>query len=85
VVKHYSPEVVTEITGIPTSLIEETARMYGEAENSSIFYCLGITEHTMGMDNVMSLANLAMLTGNIGKEGAGLNPLRGQNNVAGCL
>ena len=83
VVKHYSPEVVTEITGIPTSLIEETARMYGEAENSSIFYCLGITEHTMGMDNVMSLANLAMLTGNIGKEGAGLNPLRGQNNVQG--
>ena len=57
--------------------------MYGKADTSSIVYCLGITEHTMGMDNVMSLSNLAMLTGNIGKEGSGLNPLRGQNNVQG--
>jgi len=83
IVENYSPESVEKITGIDSTLIEETALMYGKAKNSCIMYCLGITEHTMGMDNVMSLANLAMLTGNIGKEGAGLNPLRGQNNVQG--
>jgi formate dehydrogenase major subunit len=83
IVKNYSPEVVADLTGITATEIEEAALMYGKARNSSIAYCLGITEHTMGMDNVMSLANLAMLTGNIGKEGAGLNPLRGQNNVQG--
>ncbi|MDP3014127.1 MAG: formate dehydrogenase subunit alpha, partial [Candidatus Subteraquimicrobiales bacterium] len=83
VVRDYSPESVEKITGIPAHLIEEAALMYGKTGNSSIVYCLGITEHTMGMDNVMSLANLAMLTGNIGKEGGGLNPLRGQNNVQG--
>ncbi len=83
VVKNYPPESMAKVTGIPAPIIEEAALMYGEAENSAIVYCLGITEHTMGMDNVMSLANLAMLSGNIGKEGAGLNPLRGQNNVQG--
>lgn len=83
IVKNYSPESVEKVTGINSTAIEETALMYGKARNASIVYCLGITEHTMGMDNVMSLANLAMLTGNIGKEGAGLNPLRGQNNVQG--
>lgn len=83
VIKNYPPESVQNITGIPSTLIEEAALMYGKSAASSIVYCLGITEHIMGMDNVMSLANLAMLTGNIGKEGAGLNPLRGQNNVQG--
>jgi formate dehydrogenase major subunit len=83
VIENYSPDSVEHITGIPASNIEEAALMYGEALNSSIVYCLGITEHTMGMDNVMSLANLTMLTGNIGREGTGLNPLRGQNNVQG--
>lgn len=83
IVKNYSPESVAKVTGINSTVIEETALMYGKARNASIMYCLGITEHTMGMDNVMSLANLAMLTGNIGKEGTGLNPLRGQNNVQG--
>lgn len=83
IVKNYPPESVEKVTRIPATKIEEAALMYGKAGNSSIVYCLGITEHTMGMDNVMSLANLAMLTGNIGKEGAGLNPLRGQNNVQG--
>lgn len=83
VIKKYTPESVQNITGIPSTLIEEAALMYGKTKVSSIIYCLGITEHIMGMDNVMSLANLSMLTGNIGKEGAGLNPLRGQNNVQG--
>ena len=83
IVENYSPESVEKVTGITAAAIEEAALMYGKSSNSSIIYCLGITEHTMGMDNVMSLANLAMLTGNIGKEGAGLNPLRGQNNVQG--
>lgn len=57
--------------------------MYGQADNAVILYCLGITEHVNGTDNVISLSNLAMLTGNIGKRGSGLNPLRGQNNVQG--
>lgn len=83
VVKNYSPESIQDITGISAANIEKSALMYSEAPKSSIIYCLGITEHTMGMDNVMSLANLAMLTGNIGREGTGLNPLRGQNNVQG--
>lgn len=83
VIENYSPDSVEHITGISAAKIENAALIYGEAEKSSIVYCLGITEHIMGMDNVMSLANLTMLTGNIGREGTGLNPLRGQNNVQG--
>ncbi|MCE5213148.1 MAG: formate dehydrogenase subunit alpha [Methanobacterium sp.] len=83
IVKNYSPDSVEHIIGVPAADIEKTALTYGESEKSSIIYCLGITEHIMGMDNVMSLANLTMLTGNIGREGTGLNPLRGQNNVQG--
>jgi formate dehydrogenase major subunit len=71
-------------TGVPTELVKEVARKYAAAKNAVIIYCLGITEQTTGTDNVMSLGNLAMLTGNIGRPGVGVNPLRGQNNVQGA-
>ncbi len=82
--KKYQPEVVSKITGVPLEQMLEAAKLYANAEKSQIFYTLGITEHTSGTDNVMSLANLAMLTGNLGKESSGVNPLRGQNNVQGA-
>ncbi len=71
-------------TGVPTELVKEVARKYATAKNAVIIYCLGITEQTTGTHNVMSLGNLAMLTGNIGRPGVGVNPLRGQNNVQGA-
>ncbi|MCB8818517.1 formate dehydrogenase subunit alpha [Desulfosporosinus shakirovi] len=82
-VQQYPPEIVSQITGVPVNQLVEAARIYATAERAMIFYTLGITEHTTGTDNVMSLANLAMLTGNVGKENSGVNPLRGQNNVQG--
>ena len=75
----YTPDVVSKITGVPVEQLEEAARIYATAESAQIFYTLGITEHIYGTDNVMSLANLALLTGNLGKECSGVNPLRGQN------
>lgn len=83
-IQNFPPEKVSEITGVPVELMVEAARMYATAERAQIFYTLGITEHVTGTDNVMSLANLAMITGNLGKENAGVNPLRGQNNVQGA-
>jgi len=83
-VKDYTPEVVSKVTGVSVEQLEEAAKMYATAEKAQIFYTLGITEHTCGTDNVMSLANLAMLTGNIGRESTGVNPMRGQNNVQGA-
>jgi formate dehydrogenase alpha subunit len=80
----YTPERVEKITGIPAADIERAARIYGEAKSASIVYSMGITQHTTGVDNVRSLANLAMLTGNIGRRGTGVNPLRGQSNVQGA-
>ena len=77
-------EWVEEITGIPREQIEAAARMYAGNKPSAILYTLGITEHTHGTDGVIALANLAMLTGNVGKPGSGVNPLRGQNNVQGA-
>jgi formate dehydrogenase major subunit len=71
-------------TGVPTEFVKEVARKYATAKNAVIIYCLGITEQTTGTHNVMSLGNLAMLTGNIGRPGVGVNPLRGQNNVQGA-
>ena len=71
-------EKVVEITRLPREQIEAAARMYAGTKPSSILYTLGITEHTHGTDGVISLANLAMLTGNVGKPGSGVNPLRGQ-------
>lgn len=80
----YTPEKVARITGVPAELLLKAAELYTQAERAAIFYTLGITEHITGTDNVMTLANLAMLTGNIGKPSSGVNPLRGQNNVQGA-
>ena len=83
-VQKYDLEPVSEITHIAPEVIEELAIEYAKADKAAIVYSLGITEHSHGADNVMSTANLAMLTGNIGREGTGVNPLRGQNNVQGA-
>jgi formate dehydrogenase alpha subunit len=83
-VEKYTPEYVEEITGIPGDQLVEAARLYGNAKAASILYAMGITQHTTGTDNVKSLANLAMLCGNMGIPGGGVNPLRGQNNVQGA-
>ena len=78
-----SPESVEEISGVPADEIRAAARLYATAANSAIYYGLGVTEHSQGSTMVMGMANLAMATGNIGREGVGVNPLRGQNNVQG--
>jgi formate dehydrogenase major subunit/formate dehydrogenase alpha subunit len=83
-VAKYTPEYVEAITGIPARDLRQAARLFAGAERGSILYCMGITQHTTGTDNVKSLANLAMLCGHIGKPGTGVNPLRGQNNVQGA-
>ncbi len=83
-VEKFTPDYVEEITGVAAKDIEETARLYANADVASILYCMGITQHTTGTNNVKSLANLAMLCGNLGVEGGGVNPLRGQNNVQGA-
>ncbi len=83
-VETFTPEYVEKITGISATKIIDTARLYANAKNASILYCMGITQHTHGTDNVKSLANLAMLCGHIGRAGTGVNPLRGQNNVQGA-
>jgi formate dehydrogenase alpha subunit len=80
----FTPDVVEQITGIPAQEIIDAARLYAGAERGCILYCMGITQHTTGTDNVKSLANLAMLCGNMGIAGGGVNPLRGQNNVQGA-
>ena len=82
--KNYPLNFVETITGVPGERIAEAARMYALGSPASIIYTMGITQHTHGTDNVIAVANLAMLTGNIGKPGAGVNPLRGQNNVQGA-
>jgi len=84
VIEKYTPEKVEEITGIPKEKLIEAARLYATAKKASIVYSMGITQHTTGVDNVLSLANLAMMTGQIGRESTGVNPLRGQNNVQGA-
>jgi len=83
-VKKYTPEYVESITSIPGKDLIEAARLYAKAGAASILYAMGITQHITGTDAVKSLANLAMLTGNIGRPGTGVNPLRGQNNVQGA-
>lgn len=80
----YTPEYVEEISGIPKNQLIEAARLYAQAPAASILYAMGITQHTTGTDNVKSVANLAMLCGNMGIAGGGVNPLRGQNNVQGA-
>lgn len=83
-VAKYTPEYVEKITGVPKQKLIEAARLYANSKPASIIYCMGITQHRTGTDNVFSLANLAMATGNIGVESGGLNPLRGQSNVQGA-
>ncbi|MFJ0393453.1 formate dehydrogenase subunit alpha [Bordetella bronchiseptica] len=78
-----SPEAMQEVTGVPAQLVRGAARLYATGGNGSIYYGLGVTEHSQGSTTVMAIANLAMATGNIGREGVGVNPLRGQNNVQG--
>lgn len=83
-VREYTPERVEQITGIPAHDLRRAARMYARAPRAMILYAMGITQHTSGTDNVKALANLAMACGNVGIEGGGVNPLRGQNNVQGA-
>jgi formate dehydrogenase alpha subunit len=81
--EEYTPESAEKITGVPRDLIVKAARMYAQSKKAGIYYTMGITQHAHGTDNVFSVANLALMTGNLGKESAGVNPLRGQNNVQG--
>jgi formate dehydrogenase major subunit len=83
-VERYPVERAAEISGVPAEQIRRVARVLGEAESAGVYYTLGITEHISGTANVEALANLQMLLGNLGKPSAGLNPLRGQNNVQGA-
>jgi formate dehydrogenase alpha subunit len=83
-VKEYHAENVFKITGIRPEILEKAAVIYGQAEKAMILYAMGVTQHTTGTDNVKSVANLAMVTGNIGRPSTGVNPLRGQNNVQGA-
>ena len=78
-----SPEAMEPITGVPAASVRAAARLYATGGNGAIYYGLGVTEHSQGSTMVMGIANLAMATGNIGREGVGVNPLRGQNNVQG--
>ncbi len=79
----HSPEAVEALTGVPAAELRAAARLYATGGNGAIYYGLGVTEHSQGSTTVMGIANLAMLTGNVGREGVGVNPLRGQNNVQG--
>ena len=81
--ERHSPEAVEDLTGVPAADVRGAARLYATGGNSAIYYGLGVTEHSQGSTMVMGMANLAMVTGNIGKAGTGVNPLRGQNNVQG--
>jgi len=78
-----SPEALAEVTGVTAEEIRGAARLFATAPNGAIYYGLGVTEHSQGSTTVIGIANLAMATGNIGREGVGVNPLRGQNNVQG--
>jgi formate dehydrogenase major subunit len=79
----YSPENVGGVSGVPANAIRGAARLYAQGPNSAIYYGLGVTEHSQGSTMVLGMANLAMATGNMGREGVGVSPLRGQNNVQG--
>ena len=79
-----SPEAVEPLTGVPAAELRAAARLYATGDNGAIYYGLGVTEHSQGSSTVMAIANLAMATGNIGRDGVGVNPLRGQNNVQGA-
>jgi formate dehydrogenase alpha subunit len=80
----YTPELVEEISGVPADKLREAARAFGTAARGAIFYSMGITQHSHGTEHVLAISNLALLTGNLGRPGTGVNPLRGQNNVQGA-
>jgi predicted molibdopterin-dependent oxidoreductase YjgC len=80
----HSPEATEIYTGVPAEELRGAARLYARGGNGAIYYGLGVTEHSQGSTTVMAIANLAMATGNIGRPGVGVNPLRGQNNVQGA-
>ncbi len=82
--KDCTPQWGEDITGVPAEMIIEAAQVYGRAGSAAIFWAMGITQSSHGVDNVQALANLALLTGNFGRPGTGVNPLRGQNNVQGA-
>jgi len=84
VVKKYTPEYVEEITGVAAENIREAAQLFAGADSAAIYYTMGVTQHTDGTNSVSAIANLAMVTGNVGKPFSGVNPLRGQNNVQGA-
>ena len=83
-VKHYTPEAMSPICGVDADLIREVARLYATADNSMIFWGMGVSQHIHGTDNCRAMISVALMTGQIGREGAGLHPLRGQNNVQGA-
>ncbi|UCE99800.1 MAG: formate dehydrogenase subunit alpha, partial [Planctomycetota bacterium] len=83
-IEKYTPKYTSPIVGVDAEMIVKAAKLYASCKPASVLYTLGITEHTVGTENVMSVANLAMLTGNVGLESGGVNPLRGQNNVQGA-
>ena len=84
VIEDYTPKKVEQTTGVPAEDIIKAARMFASEDKGTIYYAMGITQHSNGTDNVLALANLAMVTGNVGRESTGVNPLRGQNNVQGA-
>ncbi len=84
VIEQYPPDLVSEITGVPEGLLYEAAQIIGQNKPMAVMWAMGITQHIKGVYNVMTLANLQMLLGNMGVEGGGVNPLRGQNNVQGA-
>ncbi len=84
VIEDYTPEKVEQTTGVPAEDIIKAARLFASEDKGAIYYAMGITQHSNGTDNVLALANLAMVTGNVGRESTGVNPLRGQNNVQGA-
>ena len=83
-ISQWTPEWAESITGVPAKDIETAAMWYGAADKGAIYYTLGITEHICGVENVQSLCNLALMTGHVGREGTGINPMRGQNNIQGA-
>jgi predicted molibdopterin-dependent oxidoreductase YjgC len=84
ILERYDLATVSAITGVPAADITRAARLYATAANAGIYYCMGIAEHTCGVENVLATTNLGMITGNFGKASAGVSPIRGQNNVQGA-
>ncbi len=82
--KAFTPEFVEDTTGVPWDDVAQAARLYAQSKPASILYCMGITQHSHGTDNVFAVSNLALITGNLGRTSGGVNPLRGQNNVQGA-